>query len=392
MFEDKIAKRILELPPYLFAELDRKREAARARGMDIIDLGVGDPDRPTPAHIVAAMQREVADAKNHRYPSYEGLLAFREAVAQWYKGRFGVKLDPKTEIVSLIGAKEGIAHFPLAFINPGDLALVPSPAYPVYKIGTQFAGGKAHIMPLAPENGFIPDLDAIPKKVAERAKIIYINYPNNPTGAVATRAFFKKVVAFAKAHDIIVAHDAPYSEIYYDENHKPMSFLEAPGARDVGIEFHSLSKTYQMTGWRIGFAVGNAAIVSALGKVKTNIDSGLFEAVQRAGIAALTGDQKCTEESRAVYLERRDALVSGLKKAGINVKPPKAAFYVFAPTPFGMKSADFCGRLLDEAGVVTTPGVGFGPEGEGYFRCALTVPVARIEEATERIRGVMCEI
>lgn len=392
MFEKILAKRIKELPPYLFAELDFKREAVRARGVDIIDLGVGDPDRPTPPHIVEAMQREVANAKNHRYPSYQGLLAFREAVSQWYKGRFGVKLDPKTEIVSLIGAKEGIAHFPLAFINPGDVTLAPSPAYPVYKIGTQFAGGTAHIMPLRKENGFLPDLDAIPKKIADKAKVIFINYPNNPTGAIANRAFFKKVVAFAKAHSIIVAHDAPYSEMYYDEKHKPMSFLEVPGARDVGVEFHSLSKTYQMTGWRIGFAVGNAEIIAALGKVKTNIDSGLFEAVQRAGIVALTGDQKCTNESRAIYLERRDALVEGLSEAGIKVAAPKATFYVFAPTPFGMKSADFCGQILDEAGVVTTPGVGFGAEGEGYFRCALTVSVNRIKEATARIKVVMSEM
>ena len=388
MIEDKLAKRIRQLPPYLFADLDRRREAVRARGVDIIDLGVGDPDRPTPSHIVEAMQREVASAKNHRYPSYQGLPAFREAVAHWYKQRFGVSLDPKTEVLSLIGAKEGIAHFPLAFVNPGDLTLVPSPAYPVYKIGTIFCGGKPHVMSLKQKNGFLPDLDKIPRKTADRAKVMYLNYPNNPTGAVADRAFFEKAVAFAKKHNIIIAHDAPYSEMYYDDNDRPMSFLEVPGARDVGIEFHSLSKTYQMTGWRIGFAVGNARIIAALGTVKTNIDSGLFEATQRAGIVALTGDQKCTDEMRAIYRERRDALVGGLKEAGIKVAPPKATFYVFAPTPGRKPSAEFCGEILEKTGVVTTPGVGFGKEGEGFFRCALTVPVERIKEAVRRIKSL----
>lgn len=389
MFDDKLAKRIKELPPYLFAELDRKRESARGRGMDIIDLGVGDPDRPTPSHIVEAMQKEVALPRNHRYPSYQGLLEFRQAVASWYRNRFGVELNPEKEVVSLIGAKEGIAHLPLAFIDRDDIVLVPSPAYPVYKIGTLFAGGTPYIMPLKKENNFLPDLKAIPSDIAKKAKLMFLNYPNNPTGACADKSFFEEVVQFAKQHDIIVAHDAPYSEMYYDDNDKPISFLEVDGAKDIAIEFHSLSKTYQMTGWRIGFAVGNAEIISALGKVKTNIDSGLFEAIQRAGIVALTGDQRCTDEMRAVYKERRDALVNGLKEAGINVSPPKGTFYVFAPTPNGKPSTEFCSELLDKTGVVVTPGVGFGEEGEGFFRCALTVSVERIKEAVRRIKGVL---
>jgi len=384
--QDMRADRIKNLPPYLFADLDRKRDEVSSRGVDIIDLGVGDPDTPTPEHIIKVLQREAADPKNHRYPSYIGLPEFRKAVAEWYGKRFGVELDPAGEVISLIGAKEGIAHFPYAFIGPGDVALVPSPAYPVYSIGTKFAGGEPWIMPLKSENGFLPDLDAIPSEVAARAKIMFLNYPNNPTGAVADRVFFGKLVDFAKKNEIIVAHDAPYSEIYYED--PPVSFLEAPGAREVGIEFHSLSKTYNMTGWRIGFAVGNSEVIAALGKVKTNIDSGLFEAIQRAGIEALSGDQSCTDRMRRMYRERRDVLVGGMQAAGIDVKPPKATFYVFAPTPGGMPSAEFCGKLLEKTGVLTTPGSGFGDAGEGYFRAALTVDADRLKEAADRIAGL----
>jgi len=385
-FEDKIAERIRTLPPYLFAELDRKRDEVAARGVDIIDLGVGDPDLPTPEHIVRVMQQEVADSGNHRYPSYVGLLEFRKAAAQWYGKRFGVELDPAREVITLIGAKEGIAHFPLAFIEQGDTALVPSPAYPVYAIGTKFAAGEPVVMPLERKNGFLPVLEAIPAEVARKAKIMFLNYPNNPTGAVADRGFFEKVIEFARSFDIIVAHDAPYTEMYFGD--PPPSFLEAPGAGEVGIEFHSLSKTYNMTGWRVGFAVGNADIIATFGKVKTNIDSGLFDAIQRAGIEALTGDQFCTDDMRAMYRERRDVLVDGLRGAGIDAEPPQATFYVFAPTPGGMPSAEFCSRLLEEAGVVTTPGVGFGPEGEGYFRVALTVDVERLKEVADRIAKI----
>ncbi len=384
--QDMRSDRIKTLPPYLFADLDRKREEVSSRGVDIIDLGVGDPDKPTPEHIIKVLQKEAANPGNHRYPSYVGLLEFRKAVAEWYGKRFGVELDPACEVVSLIGAKEGIAHFPYAFIDPGDTVLVPSPAYPVYSIGTKFAGGEPYVMPLVSENDFLPDLDAIPSDVAARAKIIFLNYPNNPTGAVADRAFFEKLVDFANKNEIIVAHDAPYSEMYYED--PPISFMEVPGAKEVGIEFHSLSKTYNMTGWRIGFAVGNAEVIATLGKVKTNIDSGLFEAIQKAGIEALTGDQSCTDRMREMYRERRDVLVKGIQAAGIDVKPPKATFYVFAPTPGGMPSAEFCGKLLEEAGVVTTPGSGFGKEGEGYFRAALTVEVDRLKEAADRMAGL----
>ncbi len=382
-----LSTRIQSLPPYLFAELDRKKEEVRARGVDIIDLGVGDPDRPTPKFIVARMKREAAVPANHRYPSYEGLLAFRKAAAQWYKRRFGVSLDPSSEVVALIGSKEGIAHFPLAFVNPGDTVLVPDPGYPVYHIATMFAGGKSHFLPLRRENGFLPDLDAVPRSVLAKAKILFLNYPNNPTSAVADRAFYRKVLGLAEEHDLIVAHDVAYTEIYFDGN-KPRSILEFPGAKNRCIEFHSLSKTYNMTGWRIGFAVGNAGLVSGLGKVKTNVDSGVFQAVQGAGIAALSEGDRSTEGIRRVYQERRDLLIPGLRALGLDPVFPQATFYVWIPVPKGYTSASFCAHLLENAGIVTTPGNGFGKSGEGYIRIALTKDKGRIREALGRIRKV----
>ena len=382
-----LSTRIQSLPPYLFAELDRKKEEVRARGVDIIDLGVGDPDRPTPKFIVDRMKRETAVPANHQYPSYEGLLAFRKAAAQWYKRRFGVSLDPSSEVVALIGSKEGIAHFPLAFVNPGDTVLVPDPGYPVYHIATMFAGGKSHFLPLRRENGFLPDLDAIPRPVLAKAKILFLNYPNNPTSAVADRAFYRKVLGLAEEHDLIVAHDVAYTEIYFDGN-KPRSILEFPGARNRCIEFHSLSKTYNMTGWRIGFAVGNAVLVSGLGKVKTNVDSGVFQAVQGAGIAALSEGDRSTEGIRRVYQERRDLLIPGLRALGLDPVFPQATFYVWIPVPKGYTSASFCAHLLEKAGIVTTPGNGFGKSGEGYIRIALTKDKGRIREALGRIRKV----
>ncbi len=382
-----LSTRIQSLPPYLFAELDRKKEEVRARGVDIIDLGVGDPDRPTPKFIVARMKREAAVPANHRYPSYEGLLAFRKAAAQWYKRRFGVSLDPSSEVVALIGSKEGIAHFPLAFVNPGDTVLVPDPGYPVYHIATMFAGGKSHFLPLRRENGFLPDLDAVPRSVLAKAKILFLNYPNNPTSAVADRAFYRKVLGLAEEHDLIVAHDVAYTEIYFDGN-KPRSILEFPGAKNRCIEFHSLSKTYNMTGWRIGFAVGNAGLVSGLGKVKTNVDSGVFQAVQGAGIAALSEGDRSTEGIRRVYQERRDLLIPGLRALGLDPVFPQATFYVWIPVPKGYTSASFCAHLLEKAGIVTTPGNGFGKSGEGYIRIALTKDKGRIREALGRIRKV----
>lgn len=379
----QLADRVRNLPPYLFAEIDRLKSEQLKKGVDVIDLGIGDPDQPTPAHIIEALQKAAADTANHQYPSYSGMARYRQAAASWMKKRFGVTLDPETEIVSLIGSKEGIANFPLAFVNPGDVVLVPSPGYPPYNTGTLFAGGTSHLLPLKRENGFLPDLAAIPEDVLKKAKILHVNYPNNPTGAVAGDDFFKKVISFAKKHDIIVASDAAYCEQY--ENAAPKSFLEYDGAMDVGIEFHSLSKTYNMTGWRIGFACGNAAVIAGLGKIKTNIDSGIFQAVQWAGVAALEGDQGCVGAMRKIYSARRRILVAGLKKLGWDVASAEAAFYVWVAVPAGYDSKRFALKVLEEAGIVITPGVGFGAGGEGYVRFALTRDEKRISEALDRL-------
>ncbi|MSP60584.1 MAG: aminotransferase class I/II-fold pyridoxal phosphate-dependent enzyme [Myxococcales bacterium] len=384
----ELAQRIRALPPYLFADIDRKKVELRKQGKDLIDLGIGDPDRPTPPHIVAAMQQATAESKYHRYPSYEGMASFREAAAKFYADRFGVMgLDPEREVVALIGSKEGIAHFPVAFVDPGDLVLVPDPGYPVYATWTRFMGGEVHYVRLLRENGFLPDLSSVPEEVARRAKILWINYPNNPTAALATRAFYAQVVEFALKYDIIVASDLAYSEVYYDDV-PPPSFLEVPGARECGIEFHSLSKTYNMTGWRVGFAVGNAALVAGLGKVKTNTDSGAFEAVQAAAVAALTSSQACVDEIRGVYRERMDVLVSGLRGAGFDVLDPRATFYCLIANPQGYSSAEFASKLLIEGGIVATPANGFGPGGEGYVRLTVCAEVERIREAVERVRRV----
>jgi len=379
------ANRLKELPPYLFQELDRLKAEVQAKGVDVIDLGVGDPDLPTPPHIVEALREAVKDPSTHRYPSYSGMNDFRDCVARWYERRFGVKLEPSREVITLIGSKEGIAHIPLAFINPGDVVLVPSPAYPVYHAGTVLVGGKSYFMPLTADRNFLPDLDAIPPSVAQQAKMMFINYPNNPTGATAEAEFFEKVVAFAKKYEIIVCHDAAYSEMSFD-GYRPMSFLEVKGAKDVGIEFHSLSKTYNMTGWRLGFAVGNAEVIGGLGQVKSNIDSGAFNAVQKAGIVALEGDQSCVREMQHIYQERRDVLIEGLRSVGLSPFVPKATFYVWCPVPERTTSTGFAMTLLKEAGIVTTPGNGFGEPGEGYIRMALTVPKERIKEAVERMK------
>ncbi|MBX6423003.1 LL-diaminopimelate aminotransferase [Thermosulfurimonas sp. F29] len=385
MFE--FSERLRKLPPYLFVELDRLKAEARAKGMDVIDLGVGDPDLPTPPHIVKAGKRALEKPENHHYPSSVGMMAFREAVVEWFRNRFGVELDPATEVVTLIGSKEAIAHFPLAFVNPGDVVLVPTPAYPVYHIGTLFAGGETYYLPLTAENDFKPDLSAIPGEVLSRARILWINYPNNPTTAVVTREWFAEVVAFAREHRLIVAHDAAYSELYYD-GYVPPSILEVPGAKEVAIEFHSLSKTYCMTGWRIGFAVGGAELVKGLVTVKNNVDSGCFQAVQEAGIAALTGPQDCVAEHRRIFDERRRVMLEGLQKLGFEVYPPKATFYLWVRVPEGYTSAEFCARLIKEAGIVVTPGNGFGEPGEGFFRIALTVGKDRLEEALGRLAAL----
>ena len=380
-----MSHRIKQLPPYLFAAIDAAKQAAKDKGMDIIDLGVGDPDLPTPSLIVDCLASAARHRDNHRYPSYTGLLAFREAVSRWYERRFSVSVDPVREALTLIGSKEGIAHTPLACLNPGDVALVPDPGYPVYSIATMFAGGEVYAMPLQRANGFLPDLEAIPVDVRMRAKLMFLNYPNNPTTATATREFFSNVVEFASRYNIIVCHDAAYSEIYFNDCY-PMSFMEVDGARDIGVEFHSLSKTFNMTGWRIGFVVGNESVITGLGAVKTNIDSGVFQAVQEAGIAALNAGDRIVDDVRAIYQERRDVLVSGLRNGGIDVYPPAATFYVWMNVPTSFTSAGFASHLIERAGIVTTPGNGFGGAGEGYLRMTLCAAKERLSEAVDRIQ------
>jgi LL-diaminopimelate aminotransferase len=391
MSASRFAKRILDLPPYLFAELDRAKAELQAQGKEVISLGVGDPDLPTPEPIIEVLKREAQEPANHQYPSYEGLLSFREAVAGWYESRFGVALDPVCEVVSLIGSKEGIAHLPLAFVDPGDVGLYADPGYPVYSVAISFAGGTAVSLPLTEENGFLPDLEAIPAETARKAKIMYLNYPNNPTAATADEAFFERLVAFARRHEVLVCHDAAYTEIAF-EGYKPPSFLQVQGAKDVGIEFHSLSKTYNMTGWRIGFCVGNEDAVAGLGKVKTNIDSGVFQPVQYAGVEALLRNGEVPRKLNELYQRRRDRVIEGLRSCGLKPFVPKATFYIWCPVPGGIESKEFAKKLLVEAGVVVTPGVGFGEYGEGYFRISLTQPEEILEEAVVRIQGVAKEL
>ena len=376
------ADRIKNLPPYLFAGIDKAKQEARAKGVDVIDLSVGDPDLPTPDHIVQALKQAANDSSNHQYPSYEGKLAFRNAVADWYKKTFDIDLDPKNEVLTLIGSKEGIAHSPLAFINPGDVALVPDPAYPVYATATAFAGGEPAIMPLLRENGFLPDLDAIPADVARRAKIMFLNYPNNPIGATASEKFFGELVDYARDHNIIIMHDNPYSEIYYDGN-RSLSILEIDGAKDVAVEFHSLSKTYNMTGWRIGSVVGNADVVAGIGKVKSNIDSGTFGAVQDAGIVALGSPKEVVDEIRKVYQQRIEILYKALKDIDLVLEKPRATLYLWAWA--GGSSIDYAAKLLERTGIVATPGLGFGKYGEGYMRFSITRETKRVEEAARRL-------
>lgn len=381
------AERVKALPPYLFAAIDQMKTEARERGVDLIDFGVGDPDLPTPGHIIEALRAGADKPEHHRYPAYAGSLRCREAAARFYAERFGVQLDPRAEVLTLIGSKDGISHLPLALTNPGDLALVPDPAYPVYATTTRFVGGEVHRFGLLPQREFLPDLDSIPADVASRAKMIYINYPNNPTGGVATVQDLERILAFARRHDLLVVSDLAYSEMYLDDQ-PPPSILQLDGAMERCIEFYSLSKTYNMTGWRVGFAVGNAELVAALGKIKTNMDSGVFGAVQEAAIAALEGDQGCVDELRAVYRERRDLLVQGLEQLGLAARPQRATFYLFAPVPAGTASMDYAARLLRELGIVVTPGVGFGQRGEGFIRFSLTVDTERIRQAVERMRGM----
>ena len=382
-FPIEIATRIKLISSYPFA--GKMKQAAIARGVDIINLGIGESDLPTPSPIIESLAQAAKDPKHHQYPSYEGMLEFRKAVADWYARRFKVVLDPADEVLTLIGSKEGIGHIHLAFVDPGDIVLVPSPCYQVYPVGANFSGGISHMMPLTKENGFLPDLSAIPKDVAKKAKLMWLNSPNNPTSVIMTRDYFKRVVEFAHENQVIVCHDAAFSEIYYD-GRRPASFMEVEGAKDVGVEFHSLSKTYNMTGWRLGYAVGRKEILAGLGKVKSNLDSGVFEAVQVGGIIALGLDDSVTDNFREIYQERRDTLILGLKKLGLEVDAPPAAFYIWVAVPKGYTSASFTAHLLEKAGIVTTPGNAFGVLGEGYIRMTLSTSKERREEAVERMK------
>jgi LL-diaminopimelate aminotransferase len=376
------AGRMGDLPPYLFARIDEMKAAKIRSGVDVIDLGVGDPDLPTPPHIVEALCAAARDPKNHHYPSYAGMALYRSAVAEWYRRRFGVTLDPGREVLALMGSKDGIAHIPEAFVNPGDYVLAPSPGYPVYRTSTLFADGRVHEMPLRQERAFLPDLGSIPSEVIRSARLMFLNYPNNPTSAITLPGFFEEAVDFAADHDIVIVHDNAYSEIVYD-GYKAPSFLATRGAMEVAVEMHSLSKTYNMTGWRIGMACGNAEILAGLGRVKTNVDSGVFDAVQHAGVAALSGPQDCVREACCIYQERRDVLIQGLRDIGYSVDAPKATFYVWMKVD---DSLQFAARLLDGAGIVVTPGIGFGSGGDGYVRFALTRTSERIQEAIDRMK------
>lgn len=384
----ELSDRLKQLPPYLFAEIDKSKRKARDEGRDIIDLGVGDPDQATPQHIINALNEASLEPSNHHYALDQGLGVLRQAIAKWYKHRFNVTLEPETEILPLIGSKEGIAHIPLAFVNPQDVVLIPEPCYPPYKSGAIFAQGAIHPLPLLDENDFLPDIESISQRIARKSRLLFLNYPNNPTASIANEDFFKTAIQVACDYNILICHDAAYSEIYFEKS--PISILQIDGAKEVAVEFHSLSKTYCMTGWRIGWVCGNSEAVSALAKVKSNIDSGIFQAIQIAGIAALNSDESHTNELRKTYKERRDILVDGLNHAGWLVKKPEATFYVWAKLPQGRTSSlEFADILLKEVDVVVTPGIGFGLSGEGYIRMALTVPKERLEEAVERIKRVL---
>jgi LL-diaminopimelate aminotransferase len=381
------AKRLGRIPPYLFAEIDRKVQEKKRAGVDVISLGIGDPDLATPGRIVSVLQETAADPANHRYPSYFGLADLREAIARWYADRSGVELDPGTEILPTLGSKDGISHVPLALVDPGDVVLAPDPGYTVYVTGAIMAGAEPHIMPLTAQNHWLPDLDAIPSDVAQRATLMWLNYPNNPTAATADREFLVRAVEFCRRHDIILCHDAPYSEIAFD-GYRPLTLFEIPGAKEVGLEFHSLSKTYNMTGWRIGWVCGRADLINLIGQLKTNIDSGIFQAVQWAAVEALNGGEDETKAACAVYARRHRLVAGTLNSLGWSIKPPRATFYVWAPVPKGYDSIGFATHVLDEVGVNITPGVGFGAHGEGYFRLSVTAPDARLEEAMSRMRNL----
>ncbi len=382
----QLAKRLEKIPPYLFAEIDRKRNELIQRGVDIINLGVGDPDQPTPNHIIKAMHEAIQDSTNHHYPPYKGLKEYRQAAADWMKRRFGVEdLNPETEVISSIGSKESIHNTFLAFVDPGDYTIIPDPGYPVYRTSTIFAEGQAYLMELRKENEFLPNLNTIPPEVAEKAKLLWINYPNNPTGATASLEFFEELVDFCRHYDILLCHDHAYSEMAYD-GYKPPSILQIPGAKDVAIEFHSLSKSYNMTGWRIGFVVGNSLGIKGLSQVKSNVDSGVFKAIQKAAIAAFSTTEEELQSLVAVYQKRRDILIKGLQSLGCPIQPTLASLYVWVPVPQNYTSQEFVTLLLEKCGIVVAPGNGYGASGEGFFRIALTVEEEQIYEALQRMK------
>ena len=382
----KLAKRVEALPPYLFAEISKKIAAKRAEGVDIVTFGIGDPDLPTPPHILAALHKAADEPANHRYPESEGLPELGKAISDWYERRFEVRFEPMKETLPLIGSKEGIAHIALCFIDPGDIALMPDPGYPVYETGTMFAGGTSYKLACTRESGWKPDLDAIPADIATKAKVLWLNYPNNPTGAVADLSFFERAVAWAKRYDVAILHDNPYCDVAYD-GYKPISIFQVPGAKDVAIEFNSWSKIYNMTGWRIGMVVGNQQMIDALMRVKSNIDSGIPQAVQRMAIEAVYGPQDCVDDHNRIYQRRRDRIVEVLRRVGLEVDMPLASLYVWAKLPDGVSSAEYAARLIDDTGVVVTPGRGYGLNGEGYIRLSVTTPDDRLEEGMRRLEA-----
>jgi LL-diaminopimelate aminotransferase len=380
----KFSSRLDKLAPYPFVEISRIIAEKRAAGADVVTFGIGDPDIPTPQPIIDRLLAASEVPANHRYPETDGLPELRRAIAYWYENRFGVKLDPDKEVLPLIGAKEGIGHAAFCFLDPGDLALIPDPAYPVYGVGTMFAGAESHVMPLYERNGWLPDLDAIPPDVARAAKVMWLNYPNNPTSAVATDEVFTSAIAYCRDNEIALLHDAAYSEVGYD-GYQAGSFLQMAGSMDIGLEFHSLSKTYNMTGWRIGMAVGNADMIKALFQIKANLDSGIPQAVQEMAMEALTGPQDCVAENVATYKWRRDRVIQALTVMGLKVEVPRASLYVWAPVPEGYKSAEFAARLLEETDIVVTPGTSYGKYGEGYIRLSLTTPDEQVEKGCRRL-------
>lgn len=390
----RLSRRVLDTPPYLFHLIDEKRRAALEKGVDVISLGIGDPDQPTPQFVLDLMDEEMRDPRNHVYPSYKGEPDFCQSVANWFGTRFGVDLDPRTEIMATIGAKDAVSHLPFVFLDPGDSAIVTDPGYPVYEAAVGFTGGSVVRIPLQEEKGFLPDLEAIDPQAADKATIMFINYPNNPTSAVADEAFFERLVAFAKKHDLVLLADNAYSEVYFEEEDRPISIMKIPGAKETSIEIHSFSKTYNMTGWRVGFVVGGEKLIKAFLTLKSNFDSGVFMAVQRTAGRALGHPQSAVfnRERTALFKKRRDRIAAALRKLGFSFQLPRASYYFWVHIPASYRSSvEFCADLLEKQGLVVTPGVGYGPSGEAFFRVSMTAPDARIDQGMERLEQFMKE-